>query len=219
MIYPYAICEAATGTPPPSVRGLGRASLRALEREGIGAVYSRHRSLQPRPELDLVLRHERVVEAVMARGPVLPMRYGTRLEDEGQLARALDERHDELVHALDRVRGQFELGLRVILDRDRRTAPSRASGRDYLLARVGDHHLAAILRRELHAPLARLATASVLRPGAAALAILIAAYLVDARAVPEFRRRAAELAGRHDHTRVVVTGPWPPYSFAAGDVT
>jgi hypothetical protein len=44
---------------------------------------------------------------------------------------------------------------------------------------------------------------------------MVAAYLVDAAAVGEFRRRADELSERHSHARVLVTGPWPPYSFAA----
>jgi hypothetical protein len=52
------------------------------------------------------------VEAIMARGPVLPLRFGTRLEHEDELADVLATRHDELMQSLERVRGRAELGLR-----------------------------------------------------------------------------------------------------------
>jgi len=217
VIYAYAICEPATAAALSRRRGLGGAALRALQREGIAAVYSRHRSLQPRPTAKLVMAHERVVEAVMARGAVLPLRFGTQLGDEDRLAAVLAARRRELLHALDRVRGHVELGLRVIREPDRRTdgGAGERSGRDYLLARVGDHRSAELAARELHAPLAALADASVVRDHAAPPDILVAAYLVDVSRVPDFRRCADELAARQERLRVLVTGPWPPYSFAA----
>jgi hypothetical protein len=217
MIYAYAICEPAVADPPPGGVGLSGARLRVLQSDGLGAIYSRHRTRFVRPSTNLVLKHQRVVERVMTRGPVLPLRFGMQLESEQQLAGELAERRQELLCALDRVRGHVELGVRVIVDRDRETdtEPETPSGRDYLLARVGNYAQARILQHELHAPLARLATANVLRSRAAPPAILVAAYLVDAGAVAEFRRRADELAGRQTHARVLITGPWPPYSFAA----
>lgn len=216
MIYAYAICEPAVADPPPGGDGLRGARLRVLDSDGLCAIYSRHRTRFVRPSTDLVLRHQRVVERIMTRGPVLPLRFGTQLESEQQLARELAGRRRELLCTLDRVRGHVELGVRVIVDVDQQTdAESEPpSGRDYLLARVGNHAQARILQHELHAPLARLATANVLRKRAAPPAILVASYLVDAGAVAEFRRRAEELAEQQRRARVLVTGPWPPYSFA-----
>jgi Gas vesicle synthesis protein GvpL/GvpF len=217
MIYAYAICDQAVADPPPDGVGLSGARLRAVKSDGLGAVYSRHRTRFGRPSMKLVLKHQRVVEQVMTSGPVLPLRFGMQLESERQLVRELVERREELLCALDRVRGHVELGVRVIPRRDRETndEPETLSGRDYLLARVGDHAHSRILQRELHAPLARLATAEVLRTRAAPPAIMVAAYLVDAAAVAEFRRRAKELSERQTNAHVLVTGPWPPYSFAA----
>ena len=217
MIYAYGICEPEAAAPRR--RGLGGATLRTLERDGLAAVYSRHRSLRPRPSPELVLVHERVVEAILARGPVLPLRFGTQLEDEERLAAALAERREELMHALERVRGHVELGLRVIPKLRDKPAPGRSeqSGRDYLLARAAEHRCMDEAGRDLHAPLAELAAGSRRRESPAPPAILVAAYLVEAGAVADFRARAGELGERHRDLHVVVTGPWPPYNFVAED--
>jgi hypothetical protein len=217
VIYAYVICEPATAALAARRRGLGGATLRALTRDGVAAIYSRHRRLQPRPTPEMVMAHERVVEAVMAHGAVLPLRFGTQLEDEDQLAAVLSERRRDLLRALDRVRGQVELGVRVIPEGDRQSDSGigEGSGREYLLARVSDHRSAQRAARELHTPLAALANASVVRDRPGPPATLAAAYLVDAGREPDFRRRADELAARQDGLQVVVTGPWPPYSFAA----
>jgi hypothetical protein len=222
VIYAYSIGDPAADAPSDR-RGLGGAVLRTLESAGLAAVYSRHRALRPRPSPELVLVHERVVEAVMARGAALPLRFGTVLDREDQLAAAVDERKDELRRALERVRGHVELGVRVM----RPDAPGSdprsgdaggdvdgTSGRAYLLARAAEHHRADQAAGEIHRPLAELAAASTVRERPRPPAVMVAAYLVDAGRIDDFRTRAEELAARHDDLKLVVTGPWPPYNFA-----
>ena len=63
--------------------------------------------------------HEAVVEALMEDRDLLPVRYGTRLPDEAQVLRAVAERHDALLAALDGVRGATEVSLRVVAPRRR----------------------------------------------------------------------------------------------------
>jgi hypothetical protein len=77
----------------------------------------------------------------------------------------------------------------------------------------------------VHAALGSLATAAQLRPpqapqlsGEAARMMLNAAYLVAQDRSPEFAAAADRLAGQHPAVRLELTGPWPPYSFAAVDL-
>ena len=125
MIYVYAIGERAEMPPEPRRRGLGGARLRVLVCNGLAAVFSRHRTMQPRPSPEALWSHEAVVEQLKARGAVLPLRFGTMLDGEESLRRTLVERHEELVLGLENVRGRVELGVRVVRRQTRKAATGR----------------------------------------------------------------------------------------------
>jgi hypothetical protein len=100
---------------------------------------------------DALWRREALLEGLMEAGDVLPVRYGTRLGDEAEAARAVAERSDELLATLERVRGAVELSVRVVGDgaeavhevlrplaRDARRLPSSGEFRAaYLVDRDG----------------------------------------------------------------------------------
>jgi hypothetical protein len=133
-------------------------------------------------------RHEEVVEALMADRDLLPVRYGTRFDDEAAAARAVEERRGDFDAALRRVRGAVELSVRVIaVGEPRDPVP-------------------------VHEALAALARASARRPARGEL--LRAAYLVDREAVGRFSDAVGRLQGENPDLRLLCTGPWPPYSFA-----
>lgn len=163
------------------------------------------------------MRHEKVIEAVMANGTVLPLRFGTRVQSEAELVDAIATRHDELARAIDRVRGHGEIGLRVVprdSDHQRQArSPERPSGRAYLLERATQHHLTERVKREIHLPLTKMATAHVLASRVGPPAILAASYLVSDNEVETFRERTRELAAAIEEVQSFVTGPWPPYNF------
>jgi hypothetical protein len=213
VIYAYGIAHPSP-TLPPGRRGLGGAALRVLETRGLAAVYSQHRRFRARPEAALVIEHERVLEAVMACAPVLPMRFGTQLDSTERLAAAVAGRHRELRAALDRVRGRVELGVRVLpTDPPAARPPSPSSGRDHLLSLAAARRRDERIAGQIHHPLDDLAAGSVVREHSPSPTVMVAAYLVDTGQVDSFRHRADEVAASHPDVRVVVTGPWPPYSF------
>jgi hypothetical protein len=150
--------------------------------------------------------HEQIVEALMEDRDLLPVRFGTRLEDDAAAARSLAERRVELELALERVRGAVELSVRAVL-----TEPGEApeDPADYLRVKRRNSAVATAI----HEPLAALARAGLQRTPRSPAEALRAAYLVDRGGVGGFTRLVARLDERHPELRLLCTGPWPPYSF------
>ena len=209
MIELYAITD-NPGPPLPDVAP----PLALVPVDGLAAVCTAAADADVSAET--LWRHEEVVEALMADRDLLPVRYGTRLEDEHAVARAVEERRDELAAALDRVRGAVELSVRVVAAGTAPESPPAAdasSGAEYLRLRSRADASRERAARALHEPLSALARASVEgRPRPPEL--FRAAYLVERGAVESF---AAEVAGVQEANAglgILCTGPWPPYSFA-----
>lgn len=214
MIYGYLVCKASVAASAPRPRGLGDATVRTVEKGGLVAFYSRHRSLDPRPSRKALLTHERVVDAVMVHGAVLPLRFGTQVSNESRLAAVLTERRTEFLEILDQLEGCVEIGVRVNTQNAPPPQNREEDGRSYLLTRVRKHQEAQRAAEEIHHPLKAVAVASTtMRPQPPA--ILTAAYLIDRQRTHSFQATAEDLAAKRPHLQVVVTGPWPPYSFAS----
>ena len=194
MIELFAITDDPAPPAPP---------LRAVRCDGLTALCAPAEPREATPEA--LWRHEELVEELMAGRDLLPVRYGTLVDDEQAAARAVAERRDELLASLERVRGAVELAVR-IHTRVRAESPAVTSGRDYLRAKAGAFEAAKLV----HEPLAALARDSVLPHGSEPLR---AAYLVDREAVDGFVAEVSRLQSAHPDLDVLCTGPWPPYSF------
>lgn len=221
MLYVYAITESAAR---PRGLGLRSAPLTVIGDEAPFAVASDHdRSIEPGE--DDLWGHERVVEELMKKGPVLPLRFGTKVADEARLATVLEERRDEFKAALRRVRGAVELGVRARVRANPSRVPASAAaqgapagpGTGYMLGRLESERQLADVAARIHGPLAALARRSTHRPAGATAGAFKAAYLVDRERVERFRGRVEELTQEIEGATLTCTGPWPPYSFT--DVT
>lgn len=184
MIELYAI----TSAPAPEAPGL-----RAIERDGLAALCSEGRVQEGSAEE--LWRREEVIESLMQECDLLPVRFGTVVAGDGEAQEMLAKRRDELLSALDRVRGAVELAVRVA--GDDRAVPS--DGGTYI--RVKTRLL------EMHETLSTLARESrQLAPGRSA-------YLVRREDVAAFVARVAALEEAQQDLSLLCTGPWPPYSF------
>jgi hypothetical protein len=202
---------AITDNPGPPLPDL--APLRLVPVDGLAAV------CMPAGETEMSAeafwRHEEVVEALMADRDLLPVRYGTQLEDEDAVARAVGERRDELAAALERVRGSVELSVRVMRAGAQSTvlpAADPSSGAEYLRLRAHADASRERTSRGLHGPLSEFARASVEgqpRPQE----LFRAAYLVGRDGVERFAAEVARLQQANPGISILCTGPWPPYSF------
>lgn len=215
MIHVYGFVQELDALPP--LAGLDNAPLERRRLGGLELVVSRLKGL-PAAEAsqEAVLRHAQVVEELMSRSrAILPAQFGRAFGAEDELAAAVKTKAGELERGLSRVDGCVEFGLRVVGPGQARTTPAVSSGTEYMRTRLGETKRRDRLVDELHEPLARLARSTVLdRVGSRGL--LEAAYLVPKASARAFRDAVARLEIAHPELTVVCTGPWPPYSFAAG---
>jgi len=202
--------------------GLGGAELRTVGDEPPFAVVSEHPPPSTRLDEDDLWAHEAVVEELMDRATVLPMRFDGTVDDEAALRRILDERREEFETLLGSVRGAVEIGVRAqvaeeepVSGDDPGIAGSGGSGTAYLLARAREQRGADDVTTRIHEPLAALSKRS--RRGGRGLGpgLFKAAYLVERERVDAFRARVEELSLELEGGGIVCTGPWPPYSFSS----
>ena len=218
MLYLYAITDASK---PPRATGLHGASVDAICVGALAAIVSEHDDLAPRVDEQAMWAHEAVVEALMLDASVLPVRFATVLDDAETVEAMLRDRGPEFRRALDRVRGAVEVGVRITIDDERSDATAVGEDSDvgpgtaYLLRRVERTCRAEEAAKRIHEPLCALAldhtriSASPRRPS------LGAAYLVDAGQLDDFATAAERLQAETEGVALVVTGPWPPYSFTS----
>jgi hypothetical protein len=198
------------------MEGVAGTTTRNIRHRDLGAVVSPVADTRFEVGEEAMWAHEAVVEQLMARGPVLPMRFGTALPDDETVVELLSSRRDGFLEALDRVRGAVELGVRAVVDVDPETrgpAETPRSGSDYLLGRLQEQRDADALGRRVHEPLAELARESTLRVAYDGHVRVRASYLVDASRIDRFRARVLELEREGETGVISCTGPWPPYSF------
>ena len=208
MIELYAITD-HPGPPLPD-----ESDLRSVEDDGLALVWApADGPVEPSPTL--LWQHEKVVEALMEDRDLVPVRYGTLVDDEAAAVRILRDRHRELAGALQRVRGAVELSVRVLGPAEQQPSPETArSGAEYMRAKAAAAAGEDAAVQAIHQPLSSLARARVRRPTSAPGELVRAAYLVDRDAVDDFIHLLGELELRHPELDVLCTGPWPPYSFS-----
>jgi hypothetical protein len=206
VIEVYAI----TDHPAPPLPGVG--ALRVVATGELEAVCAPASDGDASPET--LWHREEIVEALMEDRDLLPVRYGTRFDDEETAARAVQRRHAELTAALNRVRGAVELSVRVVNAEEPAHEWTGSDPTAYLRARASSMALQASALRTLHEPLSALARATMQRPPRAPSELLRGAYLVDRDDVMRFAALVGRLQDESPTLRLLCTGPWPPYSFA-----
>jgi hypothetical protein len=170
--------------------------------------------------------HHRVISRVAANSPVLPLRLATIYADDDTIATLLLRRYAELSIKLDSLRNTQEWDVKVYLK------PWKGADDDIWLDAAtadlptADDNISPWTTLEACAEgigqkLSRIAVDTRRRPSPlpsladdSGWIVLNSAYLVDAEHASRFSELAASVTAGHTALRTVVTGPWPPYSFA-----
>jgi Gas vesicle synthesis protein GvpL/GvpF. len=240
--YLYAIARSDAAGALPGLPGVGGAAVRALhDGELICAVSdvdldefgedALRRNLEDLGWLERIAReHDAVVRALAEQAATVPLRMATICRDDGSARDRLHAMRDGAEAVLAVLDGREEWGVK-LYGSDRAPEPAvaarPASGTDYLRQRqqeLADRTSAQDdAARDAEQVYGRLGAFAARRcqhrpqdarlSGIAAPMVLNAAFLVDRERVAAFRAEAEELASQRPPDTLVVTGPWPAYSF------
>ncbi len=214
--------------PPDGLRGVADAPV-ALRRPGRLSCWVSPLAGVPDATIEGIRRHNAVNASVLEAGVTpLPVRFGQWLASEALLEERLRASEDAYLRALERVQGAVELGVRVLDPALEPVAPSRVSrpgtgnGTAYLrsvAARLDCQRRLDLRGREI-AESVRVTLGSIVREERidalrSPHGLVGMAHLVERAGVAAYRERIEAFGHEHSDLRFYVSGPWPPYSFAA----
>ncbi len=179
---------------------------------------------------DNVLKHAAVVNRILTETTPLPFRFGT-LATEQELESFLNSRSEALKVKLELVRGCVEMSVKIISERESAEPPvpsnedEQKPGTAFLREK----------RREILGSEARVSEAkttadwlskrlgdsvrrSQINTNATDKLILAAAHLVEWSTVEQYRAKLKQVQLERPELHFLVSGPWPPYSFADIDL-
>jgi hypothetical protein len=226
--------------------GLDGGNVRTVRDGGIGIVTSesgriRFAEVAPERTLQCLAQHQRVLERVALSSPVIPLKFGTYADDEGQILAILRSGRSEFAGALEKYADKVEMDLSASWTDMKSVLAEIASEEVVILAkaRIGDQSRATtaqrvgvgqlvkeLLDQKNKAVAERLLVALrgkwqniVVNPARDDSAFLNAAVLINRAEEGEFDRVLEQLDRRHaGEINFRSVGPLPPYSFATAEV-
>ena len=230
-LYVYCLTAGIDALPHP-LRGIAGGEVRVLNTGDLSVVVSDFASEKAPVNRENVVAHAAVVGNVLNHTTPLPFRFGAVVNQE-QLQSFVTARHDKLKARLDFVRGCVEMSVKIISRANdgheqpeaQRIEVQDKPGTTFLLEK----------RREILGSEARAAEAQQLASwldtqigdivrdtridtNLTDKLLLATSHLVEKDVVEKYRTRlkAARLA--RPELNFLVSGPWPPYSFANIDL-
>jgi hypothetical protein len=238
----HAYCIVPPGhAPPPGLRGLDDEGVAGADVGGLLVWYSAA-ARRPRPDLERVRTHDRVVRAAMQAATPLPFRFGQWFEDVGRLEASVGTGLRDHLKALAEVAGALEFGVRLEAGPELGTEGARAdarvpgggssSGEAAPSGGPGAAYLRRLARRDsaraehrrrggevfarLHACLQGRVRRVLVDDLPARGSWASAAHLVPRSGIATYRAEVERFARERSEIRIRLTGPWPPYSFTDG---
>lgn len=182
---------------------------------------------------DNILIHETVNESMMRYYTVLPMRFGTVMSGDAKVRSMLELWYDDFTENFSRLEGQVEMGVKIIWPVDKikqdtdfgvniqeQDIDGLPAGVGYLRRRLREHLIEEALKKkanQLSRDVDRLLRPcfadSRVKTMATEKMVLNGSYMVFKDQVEAFRRKSREIILRCPETKILLSGPWPPYNF------
>lgn len=222
----YAYCVVPPGHPiPEGLAGLAGAAVEEVRSSDVAVWVTR--GARPEPGIQGIQTHNAVVEAAVTEQVTpVPLRFGQWLADEGALHAAIAEKATSYRERLADFAGCLEFGLRLIDPVDPESAQvvhrtPATSGLEYMRALQESSSLAERKRADserLHAQIRDLMREVVreekIEEARTPHAVLTLSHLVARSDFNRYREKGRSIRGLFPELRMLLSGPWPPYSFA-----
>ena len=214
---------------------MGAQPVFAVATNGISAAVSEISDAHLTPDVPRVMAYQRVIASFHSDRTVIPMRYGCVLRDRPQVIQLLKRnarRYESLLKELD---GCVEMGIRLMIDDcllsiadlNSNDPASGISGKAYLASRK-DHYAQKECITEAKNEIAeqfraaltglfvkcKVETPPMLNRQSSMLSLY---FLVPGKSIDPFRRVFRHMRRRMETTKLLLSGPWPPYNFVLPD--
>lgn len=218
--------------------GVGGGPTYVVEENGLGAVVSAIPYSEIPKDSSTILAYHNVVESLHNQLGVIPLRFGTVVGDEAEINRLLEKHGERYKILLTKLDGCVEIGIRAILDGVAHTtdgdngasiisqANCVGTGAAYLALRKAHHDAEALATENNQRVIERYrlpfeglfvgfkAETSESAPSRdqSSNVFLSLYFLVRRQALGAFRKVYEQLKSR-ETTKMMLSGPWPPYNF------
>jgi Gas vesicle synthesis protein GvpL/GvpF len=225
-LYVYCLVEGVDDMESP-VAGIAGAPVRSLKIEDLHILVSDNDSDAVPVTRENALAHAAVVRSVLDRTTPLPFRFGTLVTEE-QLRSYVATRKSALETKLAMVRGCIEMSVKIIREisadnepevheSDRESGAGAAFLAEKRRAILGDERRSAQaeeISTWLHQSVSGLTKDEQVTVRPSDKLVLAAAHLVERSNIQQYRQTMAEARKQRPELHFLLSGPWPPYSFA-----
>jgi hypothetical protein len=226
-LYAYCLTERIDALPE-GLNGIGGAGVHLFTAGDFSLLVSDFNGDAVPVTRDNALAHAAVVRSVLNETTPLPFRFGT-LVSEPQLENYVTTRREALQSKLELVRDCVEMSVKIIWDRDWTEEPPAASpekpGTAFLFEKrrqlLGSEVRSAEANRIaswLQDKVVDTVRETRVETNPTEKLLLAASHLLKRALVRSYRHRLAEARTDRPELHFLVSGPWPPYSFANIDL-
>jgi hypothetical protein len=224
-LYAYCLVEGIDALDQPTA-GISGAPVRLLKLEDLALLVSDLDADTIPVNSENALNHAAVVRSVLDNTTPLPFRFGTLVTEE-QLTSYISARRTALENKLKSVRGCVEMSVKIIWEtsddagRERESERPQGIGTTFLAEKrrelLGGEQKAAqaqAISRWLHESLEGLIRDEQVTVRPTAKLVLTAAHLIERTKIKQYRERVAAARQNRPELHFLLSGPWPPYTFA-----
>ena len=229
-LYAYCLTEDIDALPE-TLQGIGGAEVRLFKTANFSLLVSDFTGDVVPVNRENALAHASVVQGMLDRTTPLPFRFGT-LGTEDQLLSYVAARQDALLAKLAQVRGCVEMNVKIISDREVPQVVDQVAekpGTSFLLQKqqeiLGGEARAAEAKRVagwLEGVLREYVRETRINTDFRDKLLVAGAHLVERDLVERYRLKLKETREEarteRPELKFLVSGPWPPYSFANIDL-